>query len=645
MKTKQGGKFRLTAVMTAVVALSALFTVSCEIMPPTSETKALNLSATSTTVGFTDTGASLTVVASKEWLLSVIEGKEWLKTDTKGGTTGTTTVRFNFTENEGERARTGRVQLWAVGEDDPYEWKITQNSVKVLTGVNKWIFEQMSGWYYWNEEIKASAAVPENGVAYDRFLHDLIDGLPWASVQDTSDGESVPTIDGAYKLDRYGNLARPLARDHIYSNIERTTAGTRAARAASESVASTFGFDAEPINIVDNNNQSLGYYYLLVTLIRPDGPAEKAGLKRGMWITKYNDAQITPTSYETFWYQLHHMEGGTQMTLTDEDKVIHAMKAEEMTASPIYYPTEKTENKVITSPGGKKVAYLFYNGFERGDETGSGSDKWEFDEQLRKVFGEFKAAGAEELVLDLRYNPGGYVESCRILTRLAGAVDGNMIFAKLKRNAGIQTWLREEYGWRVDNPEIVKFYDNGEAKEPNNLGLNRVYVLAARETASASEMVINALRGVLGKEAVVHIGETTNGKNVGMDQLKPQDDRGNDTAIDGYDYTMWPITFKALNAVDFTDYAGGFTPTYKVDEFTDALQRDGVLYDLGDPRERLLKAALTLIDGGTVTPDTRATRAPVTRADGTIMQPITRPTDPRRGGAKYIPPKRDRTTE
>ncbi len=449
---------------------------------------------------------------------------------------------------------------------------------------------QPDGWYYWNDAVKSIDA-PSNSLAYDKFLGATIEALPWSRVQDTSSGESPATIDGMWVTDRSGNLVR----DHIYSYIERIDAkGTR----ASESTETTFGFDFEPVRIFVNNVFS-GRYEFIVTWVRPDGAAEKEGLKRGTWISKFDGADIGYEQYETFFYRLHNLEGGTTLAFSDSNGKSYNLTAEPTRVTPILY------HDVITSGGGKKVAYLVYNGFETGDDG-------EFDNELRDVFGEFKSQGATELVLDMRYNPGGYVSSCQVLTSLAANVSRSDTFIKMKRNANINA-VRPG----LPNPQELKFRD-----EDNSLKLGKVYVLETELSASASEMVISALRGV--DIEVVHIGATTNGKNVGMDLIET------DTPIDGYNYEMWPITFKILNAKDFTDYAGGFEPDYRVDEFREILD-GGVMHELGDRNELLLKAALAHIDGGTVATDSR------TRTANSPFERTTPLADPRRGGAKYVP--------
>jgi C-terminal processing protease CtpA/Prc len=458
-----------------------------------------------------------------------------------------------------------------------------------ISKVNQWIYDELKGWYYWNDAVK-EIEPPKGSLEYDEFLQKTIQSLPWESVQDRSNGENPATIDGTWV-----NESGRWSRAHIYSYIEKFPA---ARTRASKSMATTFGFDAEPFWIGDSDR-----ILLLVTWVMPDSPADKAGLERGVVILQYNDREIYMPTYEDFFYKLHFQEGGNTMSVTDKDGKKYELAAVEMRVSPILH------HEVIETAGGAKVAYLVYNAFETGANN-------EFDNELRDVFGEFKAAGATELVLDLRYNSGGLVSSCRVLSSLAANVDRSQVFVKMKRNREINT----VYPQKIANPEVVNFLT-----EPNSLGLNKIYVLATDMTASASEMVISSIRGVLGDEAVVLIGTQTNGKNVGMDLREK--------TIDGDRYEMWPITFKVLNAKDFCDYAYGFTPDVRVEEFWEFTNPDGseIIYALGDSQERLLAATLRIIDGEDVYPDIQ------TRAGEADRPRPSSPVDPRRGGAKYIP--------
>jgi hypothetical protein len=114
------------------------------------------------------------------------------------------------------------------------------------------------------------------------------------------------------------------------------------------------------------------------------------------------------------------------------------------------------------------------------------------------------------------------------------------------------------------------FYGNTPVSSLPYLGLKHVTVLATRATASASESVVNSLRGV---DVVVDLmGATTRGKPYGF---IPQDNCG---------YTYFAIQFKGVNNKGFGDYADGFAPTCTVaDDYT---------HPRGDPAEGMLKVAL-----------------------------------------------------
>jgi hypothetical protein len=300
-------------------------------------------------------------------------------------------------------------------------------------------------------------------------------------------------------------------------------------------------------------------------------------------------------------------EGGTTLNFTDADDKEYNLTATNMKVSPIFH------KEVLTTAGGKKVAYLLYDQFNLGAKQGN---KYEFDEELRSTFGEFKTAGATELVLDLRYNPGGHVASCQSLSSLIGDVTTSQVFMKLKYNAS----------FTQGNPEVLFFLN-----EPNSLKLKTVYVLTTGSSASASESVINSLRGV--DVNVVIIGADTIGKNMGMDLME--------TTIGKYRYEMRPITFKTLNAKNSCDFAGGFTPTIYKNELWDVLYKggSGEILELGDPLERLLATALSAIDGNNPAPDARPGS---TRAATTGLQQMPLPENPRRGGLINIPSHFDR---
>lgn len=462
-----------------------------------------------------------------------------------------------------------------------------------LTGVNKIIYEYMRVVYYWDTAVQTLEALPanSNNLDADPFLKALIGNLDWYEVQDTSNGENPPTIDGQWNATR-------TEREHIYSFAE-VDDGTRVGLNET-----TLGLGFIPLDAGLSTNVQSGndIRYFFISWILPGGPAEAAGLKRGTVISKYNGSDIFWSQYDNFWKLAYGGQSGTA-TLTDMSGTQYTIASQRMDVSPI------VANEIVQSPGGKKVAYFAYTEFASGSYR-----RQEFDEEMREAFGMFKAAGAEELVIDLRYNGGGEVNSCQVLSSLAGNVSSSEIFCQMLRN---ETYAAE---LRAENPEIMNFLD-----EENSLGMDRVYVLATKSSASASEMVISALKGV--DVEVIIIGGETNGKNVGMDGIGLRDN--------GINYgVMWPITFKIMNAKGFCNYAGGFPADYAIDELRDLNTTDGTgIKELGDPEEDLLQAALTLIDGGQpeVDPATRGMYRKNYHFEGELR-------NPRRESLRYTRP-------
>lgn len=438
-----------------------------------------------------------------------------------------------------------------------------------LSGTNKWIREQLEQWYYWRDAL-VSSTPPSNSLSYSDFVERSLIDLGGAK---DADG----TMDGGYMND---------GSRYLYSRIDRISGGTR----ASDSEQTTFGFG---VIIVKYGNTLPTQYAILVTWVLPGGPADKAGLKRGMVLNKYNDKTIYAADVDTFAAQLFSQSAQT-MVLTSDRGGEFSFAGESTRIDPILV------DKVITTAGGEKVAYLMYNAFEQGQTTDSGGFG-EFDRELRYVFGSFGELGATELVLDLRYNGGGAVISSQLLSSLAGNVDNSKVFAKMLYNSRVTG----------ANPRVWYFMN-----EPTSMKLNRVYVLVTSETASSSELFINSLRGV-GIDVVL-IGKTTEGKNVGMNLLEHTEGI--------FRYEFWPITFKSSNAAGFDDYSEGFAPDVSLDELQNLFgSTRGELYGFGDERETLLRAALTMIDGGSVSSEAS------TRAPG--LETITL-SDPRSGGAR-----------
>ena len=199
---------------------------------------------------------------------------------------------------------------------------------------------------------------------------------------------------------------------------------------------------------------------------------------------------------------------------------------------------------------------------------------------LDAAFAELPAAGVDDLVLDLRYNGGGLVSVAQHLASYIGGkrTDG-LVFAEYFHND--KNTFRNH---------IIRF-----EPKPQALTLDRLIVVTTGGSASASELVINALRPFI---PVVVIGSRTYGKPVGQ------------YGIEFCDKLLAPVSFALRNADGQGDFFDGFPP--------DCAAPDDADHQLGDPAEGSLKEALTFATTNAcsarpLTPQTKATiqlRAP-----------------------------------
>ncbi|MDR1556842.1 MAG: hypothetical protein LBS88_07430 [Tannerellaceae bacterium] len=292
-----------------------------------------------------------------------------------------------------------------------------------------------------------------------------------------------------------------------------------------------------------------------VLLVRKDTRARKAGLKRGDWFKIADDSGKGITLIKG------NMEG--EVFYPHQPIPLQA-ETEEYTRSVLLDSVYQIEDR--------KIAYLFYNEFNDGGSLIYNP----YREELKAVFTRFGQQEATDLIVDLRYNPGGYVSICQYLGSLIlpdeylGEISGYHSYNK-KRAA-----LQYE---RTGNEEEILFFLGKNIIDGNNLGLGKAYFIITRHTASASESLINSLSPFVG---VVKIGSTSTGKGVGSWTIQSRQ----------YEWQLQPITFRFYNRDHETIPDGGLTPDIFVDE-----TQAGTLYELGDTRELLLSTALDEIMG------------------------------------------------
>jgi C-terminal processing protease CtpA/Prc len=384
---------------------------------------------------------------------------------------------------------------------------------------NKWIHEVMKYYYLWSDSIKVISSTDTVAKPTDYFYSLL----------------------ASSKTDRFSWI------DESVTNLQNQLNG----------ISTVLGVKNNAF-YTDDTRTSLAF---VIAYVLKGSPAEKAGLKRGDIILKVDNQTITNANYTTI------LANQTlKLELADFTDNAFVANGRSVTVTKVELQTNPILADTIIAWSGKKVGYLAYSQFLTS-----------FDDSLRAIFGRFKSAGVNELVLDFRYNGGGYVVSSDLITNLtvknATARVGNLMNKKVY-NKTYTAYLAKTYS--DSSAFLTKF-----KAEPNNLGtLTRVFVLTAGNTASASELVINNLKPFMD---VILIGENTYGKNVGSFTITDPNKR--------WDYGLQPITFLTENAIGKSDYGtvDGFTPNYKL--------ADNVLpyKALGNPSETYLSKALSLI--------------------------------------------------
>ena len=316
---------------------------------------------------------------------------------------------------------------------------------------------------------------------------------------------------------------------------------------------------------------------LTVRFTEPGSPAAVANVPRGAKVVSINGVDFvndnTQQGVNALNDGLFPDEAGTTTSFEFELIDGTTMSVDITSADVSVTPVQNV--KVLDTENGK-TGYFQFNAFIVTAQEG-----------LIEAFDTFVEQNVTELVMDLRYNGGGRLA---LASQLSYMVAG----PNQTNNATFET-LRFNDKNPTTNPitgETIRptpFYSNvidynaGRLTDTllPSLSLTRVYVISTDATCSASEAVMNALRGI--DVEVVQIGSTTCGKPYGF---YPTDNCGE---------TYFTIQFQGVNNKGFGDYADGFMPTNTPNfdfELPGCEVEDDFTASLGDPNEGMLSAAL-----------------------------------------------------
>lgn len=340
------------------------------------------------------------------------------------------------------------------------------------------------------------------------------------------------------------------------------------------------GMDFGLVRYANNSNNVFGY----VRYVLPNTSAENNGVERGMIFTSVNGTQL---NLDNFRGLLFNDEASYTIGFADYNNGNPIANGNSINLS----KGTITENPVlihkVIEENGKKIGYLLYNQFIRN-----------FDGSLNQAFASFKSENIDEIIVDLRYNPGGSVSSATYLASMITGQFNNQIFSKQRWNQKVIDALGEENFINRFTDRIRNTDSDGNVileENINSLSLNRAHFIVSNNSASASELVINGLQSYID----VHlIGTKTVGKQVGSITLYDSDNllRSGDDLNEDHTYAMQPIVFEITNKDNQND-ASGYTPGSSLPGVQ--IGRDyGNLGILGETSDPILNRAIDYIVTG-----------------------------------------------
>jgi len=355
-----------------------------------------------------------------------------------------------------------------------------------------------------------------------------------------------------------------------YSFIDDGTASARL-----NAVTGDFGF--APLYIATND--------LRIKYVNVGSPADLAGVKRGYQITSINGR--TAITYDgssgsnvNFVINAYSQSSTITMVLKKPDGT--SMTVNLNTAS--YKINPIITYKTFNQGNGKVVGYVVFNSFVSLSSTQSA---------LNDVFSSFVTAGVTDLVVDLRYNGGGYVETAEYLSNLIApsSANGSTMYSvyynpTLTSNSSVllKNQVRRDQNNQLYNYSQIDYSVSANThkfSKKGALNVSRVFFIVSGSTASASELTINNVRPYMNVQL---IGSTTYGKPVGFFDISIGK------------YKMYIPEFETKNAQGQGGYYSGMSPATST--YPGKSANDDATKEFGDPTEGLLAQAINYINKG-----------------------------------------------
>lgn len=370
--------------------------------------------------------------------------------------------------------------------------------------------------------------------------------------------EDLPHI-SMFKPINSGDIYEVMDKVRTYQRLDKWSfAETKEETEQTENGQSTdFGFMIKLISATD----------IRVNYVYANSDAGKQGVERGWRLTKINDRLIQASNQSDIDFINEVFFGSPNSVKFEFIKLDNSPVT--LTIAKTQYDLNTVLYRNVYVKGNKKIGYLVFNEFSGENSV----------VELSEAFNYFQQQSVNEMIIDLRYNRGGYVSTQDVLANLLAP------FSVGKKQKLMYTYaFNKNY---KDWDESTYFDKLG------NLNLSRVVFIVSPSSASASELLINNLKPVMTE---ILIGETrTYGKPVGF------------FPIPVGEFNIYPVSFKTINSAGTADFYNGFPVDKNV--------ADDLKHNFGDEQEANLKQALNFLTTGSFIASTLADRSGVSAAE------------------------------
>lgn len=377
------------------------------------------------------------------------------------------------------------------------------------------------------------------------------------------------------------NASAPADTSHTkYSYIENAT-----------SIGSASSFLSNSSDFLDGKDVGYGFYAgiwddttVYLRYVEPGSPFYNAGYRRGDRIvsiggTKLNFASTNSSSYGLLNNAMNASNGlSTNFIIQRRGGTTPINDTLSLTASIFTY--DPVMKDTVLTANGKNIGYIAFRSFTNWPNSAS--------THLTSAFTKFAAANISEIIIDLRYNGGGYVETSMNFANLIvpASANGKKMYSQYYNttmSSGNATLLTKQ-GYSSNGANWTSSFNSMNFIKLGSVNnLSRAFFLVSNETASAAELLINNLKpymniNLIGTQWESGSGSSTYGKPVGF------------FPITIGKYNIYIPEFWSKNANDEGDYFQGMS--------TNNVSTDDARYDFGNIKETSLAQAIYYITNG-----------------------------------------------